>query len=101
MAENKNSNRSIEDDAADYSGYFKKPEPMAVAPQEPTSPLQELPARKTFSKKLKYLLVVLAILAVAQGVYIFILMRAKNPPLPEGYELVSPGNGPPVIMPIK
>lgn len=89
------------DESNDFSGYFKKPGSDLKTHTSPASPLQELPARKPIPKNIKNLLVVLILLALAQGVYIFLISRAKNPPLPEGYELTSPSNGPPVITPIQ
>lgn len=94
-----NTNKPHEE-VADFSGYMKKPESVSSGIQN-TSPIQEYKRAITFTKRLKYLVLFLAILAVSQVVLIMLTQKPAASTLPEGYRLVTPQGQPAYIEPIK
>src|SRR5690349_16083090 len=101
MPDNK-PNNSAPEDVADYSGYFKKDEPVQVeAPTTPTSPLQELPVYKKFTKRAKILLIILVALILGQIYLMVSWSKNTTSAIPDGYRLVTPPNQPPYVEKIK
>ena len=74
-----------------------------VAPynQPPQSPLQEMQASPKFSKRVLYLIIFFAILAIAQIVMLVVWNQSTTTEIPKGYQMVTPPNQPAHIEPIK
>ena len=94
MTQNKN-----DDTVADYSSYFKKTGSVIEKTATPESPIQEIAAARKFNKRAFTLFLVLIALVIAQGVLLYIWNKNTMPPVPEGYQLVTPKNQPAYIQP--
>ena len=84
------------DEGADFSGYLKKDEPAPVTP-EALSPIQESPHVIRFTRRAKYLLAFLVLLAIIQSVLVLVVNKRKPAQIPDGYRLVTPVNQPAYI----
>ena len=85
---------------ADFSGYFQK-EDAAIKKEQKFSPIQELPNTKIVTKRIKFLIAIFVILSLAQFILFYITQKAKNPGIPEGYQIISVPNSPPMVIPTK
>lgn len=92
--------RKSSDEEADFSSFFNKQEELKTK-TERTAALQELPTQKLVTKKIKTLLVIFLVLAIAQFVLYYITQKSKYPGIPEGYKIISTEGQPPKVVPVK
>lgn len=88
-------------EGTDFSNFMKGSQPTATQSTLKPSPIQEYQTAIRFTKRMKYLVAILGVLALVQVTLIVINNRAKNTSLPEGYRLVTPANQPAYIEKIK
>ncbi len=90
-------NNDQNDEVADFSSYLKEDQQQVAAAEEAISPIQESPRVIRFTRRAKYLLAVLVVLAITQTVLVLIVSKKKPAQIPEGYRLVTPVNQPAYI----
>ena len=83
----------------DFSGYFQKKETAAKKEQK-FSAIQELPTVKA-TQRIKYLIIALIVLAIAQFILFYITNKQKSPGIPDGYQVINEPGSPPFVVPIK
>lgn len=79
---------------ADFRNYSKK---QSSDSKKEVSGIFETKSR--FSKRTKILFAVLLIVAIAQGVYLYVVYSKIKPPTPVGYKYSDGKTGPPKLIP--
>lgn len=84
---------------ADFSGYFKEEKKAAIKSIK-ESAFQELPIKAQNAKRLKYFIVILAVIALVQFFLFYITNKTKYPGLPKDHQLITKPGQPPMVVPI-
>lgn len=86
-----------QNEAPDFSGYFKTSEPKAESPAIQERITQNLPSHS--GKRLTYLIIIFSLIAIVGALVFYSNQKPPLPPIPEGYHFVSPPGVPPNLAP--
>jgi hypothetical protein len=82
------------DKEVDFSNYFKNQ-------SKNTKPSSNNTPQKRVSRRMVYLIILLLALAAVEAYLLFDSQKKSTIIIPDGYQWVTPGNGPAYIAPIK